>query len=78
MEKGQKSFEIWPIPFKNNDPINAQLENTGKILVVLRTTSPLDYVVYPISEGNSSTTLNLLIRFKINILQGMNVMNDGK
>ena len=33
MEKGpnQKSVEIQPIPFKNDDPINYKIENTGKI-----------------------------------------------
>ena len=42
-----------PIPFKNNDPINAQLENTGKILVALKPTPPLYSVVKPISETKS-------------------------
>ena len=55
-----------PIHFKNNDPINAQLENTGKILVALQPTYPLNFVVYPISEANSSTPFNLLIHFKQN------------
>ena len=50
MEKGgkQKSVDIWPIPFHNYDPINAQLDNTGLILVALKITSPLNYVVYTI------------------------------
>ena len=29
----QKYVEIWPIPFHNDDPINDQLDNTGKTLV---------------------------------------------
>ena len=46
IEKGprQKSVKIRPITFHNNDPINAQLANTGKILVVLKPTSPLHAV----------------------------------
>ena len=50
MYKGpkQKYFEIPPIPFHNYDPINAQLNNTDKILVALQRTSLLHYVVYPI------------------------------
>ena len=65
-ERKQKSVEIRPIPFQNYDPINSQTENTGKILVALQPTSPLYYVVYPISEAKSSTTFNLLVRFKKN------------
>ena len=45
----QQSVEIWPTPFKNYDPINYQLESTGKKLVALRLTPPLDSVVYKIS-----------------------------
>ena len=35
MDKGpkQKYFEIWPVPFQNDDLINALLENIGKIVV---------------------------------------------
>ena len=29
----QQYVEIQPIPFNNDDPINSQLENTGKSLV---------------------------------------------
>ena len=37
-EKGpkQKSVDIWPTPFNNDDPINALLENTGNFLVELK------------------------------------------
>ena len=37
MEKGpkKKSVDIWPIPFHNDDPINAHIDNTGKVLVAL-------------------------------------------
>ena len=46
MEKGpKKSVEIKHIPFQNDDPINAQLDNRGKSLVALKPTSPLYYVV---------------------------------
>ena len=53
MEKGPKqhSVDIQPIPFNNYDPINAQLDNTGKHLVALQPTYPLHSVVYPISEA---------------------------
>ena len=66
MEKSQKQqyVEIRYIPFQNDDPINAQLENTGKILVALQPKYPLHYVVYPILEANSSTPFHLLIRLK--------------
>ena len=59
----KKSFEIQPIPFQNDDPINYQLENTGKTLVALqpKPKSPLHYVVCPISEAKSSTKFNFLI-----------------
>ena len=56
----QLSDEIRPITFQNNDPINYQLEKKN-ILVALQTTPPLHYVVYPMSEANSSTHFNLLI-----------------
>ena len=61
IEKGQKQqyVDIWPIPFQNDNSINAQLEYTGKILVVLKPTSPLHYVVYPISYSNPSNKFNL-------------------
>ena len=64
----QKSIEIQPIPFQNYDPINSQLEHTGKIVVVLKTKpkTPLHYVVYPISGANSSTPFNLFICLKQN------------
>ena len=29
-QPNQQSIEIWPIPFKNGDPINNQIETTGK------------------------------------------------
>ena len=53
-EKGtnQQYFEIQNIPFQNDDPINDQLDNTGKFLVALEPTSPLHSFVYPISEAN--------------------------
>ena len=60
-ETKQQSVEIWPIPFHNYDPINAQLENTGKLLFALQHTSPLHSVVYSISEANPSTSFNLMI-----------------
>ena len=68
MEKGknQISVKIWSITFHNDDPINAHLDNTGKILFALKPKYPLNYVVYPISESNSSTPSNLLIRLKRN------------
>ena len=47
MKKGpnQQFVDIRPIPFQNYDPINAQIENTGKSLVLLQPISPLHYVV---------------------------------
>ena len=48
----QQYVEIQPIPFQNYNPINDQLDNTGKSLVALKPKSPLHYVVYPISEAN--------------------------
>ena len=68
MEKGPKQqyVEIWTVPFHNYDPINAQVENTGKNLVVSQPTYPLYSVVYPISEANSSITFNLMIHFRKN------------
>ena len=47
VEKGPKQqyVEIQTIPFNNNDPINTQLENTGKYLVELQPKFPLHYVV---------------------------------
>ena len=62
----QNSIENSPLPFQNYYPVNAQLENTGKILVTLQRKPPLHYVVYPISEANSSTASNFLMRFKQN------------
>ena len=32
----QQSIEIWHIPVKNDDTINAQIDNTGKISVALQ------------------------------------------
>ena len=58
----KKYVEIQTIPFQNDYPINAQLENTGKILVALQPKYPWHYVVYPILEVNSSTPFSLLIR----------------
>ena len=71
-------MDMWPIPFHNDDPINAQLDNTGKIIVALQPTPPLHSFVYPISEEKSSAQSNLLMIFKWNMWWGMNVMNDGK
>ena len=67
-EKGPKQqyVEIWTIPFQNGDPINAQLENTGNVLIALQPTPTLHYVVYPILEAYLSTPFNLLIRFNKN------------
>ena len=47
MDKGQKQqyVEIRSIPFHKYDPINAQLDNTVKIIVALQTTYPLHSVV---------------------------------
>ena len=47
MEKLTKHqyVEIQPIPFQNDYPINAQLENTGKTLVALKPTLPLYSIV---------------------------------
>ena len=66
MEKGpkQQSVEICPKPFRDYDPINYQLNNTGMFLVAFQPISPLHSIVYPISEANSSTPFNLLIRLK--------------
>ena len=74
----QKYVEIWSIPIHNYDPINDQLENTGKILFALQPTSPLHSCVYPVSDPNSSTPFNLLVQFKRNRLWVMNVVNFGK
>ena len=60
----QQFDEIWPINFLNDDVINAQLVNKGKSLVALKSKYPLNSVVYPISEVNSSNPLNELICFK--------------
>ena len=62
----QKYVEFQPVTFQNYDPINAQIDNTGIICVVLQPTSTLHSVVYTISEANSSTPFNLLIQFKQN------------
>ena len=66
MYKGpkQQSFDIRTIPFYNDYSINSQLENTGNISVPMQTKSPLNSVVYPISEANSSTPYKLLTHFK--------------
>ena len=47
IEKVQKKkyVDILPIPFQNDDFINDQLENTGKILVTLQPEPPLHSVV---------------------------------
>ena len=65
-QPNQQSVEIWPIAFQNDDPINSQLENTGKNAGALQPTYPLHYFVYPISEENSSNPCNLLMCFKKN------------
>ena len=51
MEKGpnQKSVDIFPTTFQNDDLKHAQLENKGNMLVALHTKYPLHYIVYPIS-----------------------------
>ena len=38
LEKGpnQQSIDIWYLHFQNDDPINSQLGNTGKIKVALQ------------------------------------------
>ena len=51
-QKKQQSVEIRTIPFHNDDPINANFEKTGKILVALKPKPPLHSIVYPISEAN--------------------------
>ena len=62
----QQSVHIRPIPFHNDDPVNAYIENTGKSLVALQHTHPLHSAVYPISEENSSTPFKMLVQFKQN------------
>ena len=54
MEKVPKQtiVEIRPIPFQNDDTINAHLENQGNILVELQPKYALQYVVYPFKESN--------------------------
>ena len=49
----QQYVEIWPITFHNDDTFNAQLKNTGKIVVALQPTSHLYFVVKPIPEALS-------------------------
>ena len=66
-EPKQKSIEIKPRPFHNDDTINAQLDNTSKTLVALQPISPLKSVIQQISEAKSSTLSNLSIRLKQNI-----------
>ena len=68
MEKGlnQHYVDIITISFQNDDFINSQLENMGKLLVALQPKSPLHSVVYPISEANSSTLFRFLVRFNKN------------
>ena len=63
-EPKKQYVEIWRVPFHSDDTISAQLDNTGKSIVILQPTYPLHYILYPISEVNSSTKYNLLIRFK--------------
>ena len=41
----QQFVDIFSIPFQNEDPLNAQLDNTGTILVSLQPKFPLHYVV---------------------------------
>ena len=52
MGKGPKQqyVEILTITFQNDDPINDQIENTGKISVALQPKSPLHSRLYTISE----------------------------
>ena len=59
-----KSGEISRITFQKDDPINYELEITGKSLVALQPNHPLHSIVYPGSEENSSTPFNLLILLK--------------
>ena len=63
----QRYVEIMSITFQNDDPINGQLEGTGKMLVALQPKYPLNYFVYPISEANSPTLFNSLILLKQNM-----------
>ena len=62
MDKGpnQKYVDIWPLTFQNDDTINDQLENTCKFSVALKPKSPLNYVVYTISESNLTPHLSSL------------------
>ena len=64
-EKGPKQqyVDIRPLPFQNDDPINAHIDKTGKSLVALQPKSPLHSVVSLISGANSLITFNLLICF---------------
>ena len=80
INKVQKQIyvEIQPITFHNDDPMNNHLDNTGKIIVALQPKSTLKYVAYKISEENTSTPFNLLIRLKQNKWRRINVMNHEK
>ena len=44
----QQYVDIWPIP-SNDDPINAQIDNTRNISVTLHPKTVLHSVLYPIS-----------------------------
>ena len=74
----QKTVEIWPMPFQNDDTINARFDNTGKMLFAFQPKYSLRYVVYPNLKTNSSSPFNSLIILKRNSWWGINVMNDGK
>ena len=41
----KKSVDIWPTPFQNDDPIYAQLDNTGNVLVELQPKPQLNSIV---------------------------------
>ena len=67
MEKVSKQqyVDIWPIP-SNDDPINAQIDNTRKVSVQLYPKTPLYSVLYPIFKASLSTQYNALIQLTRN------------
>ena len=69
MEKlpNKKSVEIQTLTPQNDDPIYAQLDNTGKNVSSLQPKYLLYYDVYPISDANLSTPFNLLVRLRRNM-----------
>ena len=48
MDKGPKQHpvDIWPTPFHNYDPLNDQLDNTGKSLVAFKNPNPHYIMLY--------------------------------